>query len=163
MENKMDVDIRWMIRQRDMPGILDIENSSFEFPWTEKDFVRQANQIGMVAEYEGQIVGFVFYQFQKDYLRLLNLAVDADFRRREVGKQMVNKIIRTRSGRRRIVLDVRETNWAAQMFFKSLGFLAVSVLRDRYEDTPEDAYHFVYQFEQEERVEIANRISGVIK
>ena len=47
-----DVQIRWMIR-RDMPEVLDIERLSFEFAWTEEDFLcclRQRNCIGMVAE-----------------------------------------------------------------------------------------------------------------
>jgi len=38
------------------------------------------------------------------------------------------------------VLEVRETNLAAQLFFKNQGFRAVTVLRDYYDDTPEDAY-----------------------
>jgi ribosomal-protein-alanine N-acetyltransferase len=40
---------------------------------------------------------------------------------------------------------VRETNLPAQVFFRSLGFLATSVLQDFYQDTTEDAYlmHFL--------------------
>ena len=46
----------------------------------------------------------------------------------------------------RIMLEVRETNLAAQIFFRSAGFQAVSVLRSFYEDTPEDAYPMQYNF-----------------
>jgi ribosomal-protein-alanine N-acetyltransferase len=47
--------------------------------------------------------------------------------------------------RSRIVLEVRETNLPAQLFIRSLGFRAISVLKDFYQDTTEDAYlmHFV--------------------
>jgi len=47
--------------------------------------------------------------------------------------------------RNRIVLEVRETNLPAQLFFRSLGFRAISVLKDFYQDTTEDAYlmHYV--------------------
>ena len=51
------VHIRWMIR-RDMPEVLDIENRSFEFSWTEEDFIRclrQRNCIGMVAEHDDRV------------------------------------------------------------------------------------------------------------
>ena len=44
--------IRWMIR-RDMPDVMGIEVASFEYAWTEDDFLRclrQRNCIGMVAE-----------------------------------------------------------------------------------------------------------------
>ena len=37
--------------------------------------------------------------------------------------------------RNRIMLEVRETNLDAQLFFKNLGFRAISVLRDFYDDT----------------------------
>jgi len=48
------VHIRWMIR-RDMPEVLEIEDRSFEFSWSEEDFIRclrQRNCIGMVAEHD---------------------------------------------------------------------------------------------------------------
>ena len=52
-----------------------------------------------------------------------------------------------RSNRRnRIVLEVRETNLSAQLFFRQLGFRATGVLKGFYEDTPEDA--FLMQFRQ---------------
>ena len=51
---EVNVHIRWMIR-RDMPEVLQIERTSFEYPWSEEDFIRclrQRNCIGMVAEYD---------------------------------------------------------------------------------------------------------------
>ncbi len=62
------VHIRWMIR-RDMPEILGIEDRSFEFPWLEEDFIRclrQRNCIGMVAEHDDRIVGFMIYELHKN-------------------------------------------------------------------------------------------------
>ena len=43
------------------------------------------------------------------------------------------------------MLEVRETNLPAQLFFRAHGFRAVSVLRDFYEDTAEDAYLMQYR------------------
>ena len=40
----------------------------------------------------------------------------------------------------RVLCHVRETNLPAQLFFRSLGFRAVSIVSDFYEDTREDAY-----------------------
>ncbi|MEM6473569.1 MAG: ribosomal-protein-alanine N-acetyltransferase RimI, partial [Planctomycetota bacterium] len=48
--------------------------------------------------------------------------------------------------RNRIMLEVRETNLEAQLFFKSLGFRAISVLRDFYDDTVEDAYLMQFRY-----------------
>jgi len=74
---EMGVHIRWMIR-KDMPEVLEIENSSFEFPWSEDDFIRclrQRNCIGMVAEHGERVVGFMIYELHKTRLHVLNFAV----------------------------------------------------------------------------------------
>lgn len=160
----MNVHIRWMIR-RDMPEVLSIEKSSFEFPWSEEDFIRclrQRNCIGMVAEYDERVVGFMIYELHKDQLHVLNFSVRPDVRRRGIGMQMVNKLVGKLSQQRRnrIVLEIRETNLAAQMFFKNLNFRAVSLLRDYYDDTVEDAYVMQYRYKSENAkpLEPVNRI-----
>ena len=144
------VHIRWMIR-RDMPEVLNIENRNFEFSWTEEDFIRclrQRNCIGMVAEYDEQVVGFMIYELHKNRLHILNFAVSPDFQRQAVGKSMVRKLIGKLSPQRRnrILLEIRETNLGAQLFFRDEGFRAISVLRDFYDDTIEDAYLMQYRY-----------------
>ncbi len=150
-KHEICVHIRWMIR-RDMAEVLEIETKSFEFPWSEQDFIRclrQRNCIGMVAEYDERVVGFMVYELHKDQLHILNFAVHPDFNRRCVGKQMVQKLISKLSHQRRnrIILEVRETNLSAQLFFRNMGFRAITVLRDYYDDTVEDAYLMQYRYE----------------
>ncbi len=164
-QQELRVHIRWMIR-RDMPDVLEIERKSFEFPWSEEDFIRclrQRNCIGMVAEAEDRVVGFMIYELHKSRLHILNFAVHPDFRLRHVGAQMVEKLVGKLSSQRRnrILLEVRETNLAAQVFFRSAGFRAISVLREFYEDTPEDAYLMEYRFRGTEQEGFApvNRIT----
>lgn len=150
----VQVQIRWMIR-RDMVEVLQIERESFEFHWTEEDFLcclRQRNCIGMVAEAEGQVVGFMIYELHKTRLHILNFAVASDFRRLGVGQQMVDKLIGKLSQQRRkeITLEVRETNLPAQLFYQHQDFVAVGVLRDHYEDSEEDAYVMKYRLDPED-------------
>ena len=159
------VHIRWMIR-RDMPAVLGIENKCFEFAWNEEDFIRclrQRNCIGMVAEDEEGVVGFMIYELHKNRLHVLNFAVHPDHRRGGVGKAMIAKLLGKLSHERRnrIMLEVRETNLDAQLFFKSIGFKAISVLRDFYDDTDEDAYLMQYRYQPsaEELAQPHNRIS----
>ena len=163
--NELRVHIRWMIR-RDMPEIVDIESLSFEFPWSEEEFVRclrQRNCIGMVAEHGDRVVGFMIYELHKTRLHILNFAVHPDCRCHAVGLQMVNKLIGKLSHQRRsrILLEVRERNLPAQVFFRSLGFRAISVLRDFYEDTVEDAYLMEYRYRPSlgEALQPVNRIT----
>jgi ribosomal-protein-alanine N-acetyltransferase len=149
-QEQLRVHIRWMIR-RDMAEVLQIENEGFEFSWNEEDFIRclrQRNCIGMVAEHDDRVVGFMIYELHRTRLHLLNFAVARDFRRRRGGTQMLAKLLAKLSSQRRtrIMLEVRETNLPAQLFFRNMGFRAVSVLRDFYDDTTEDAYLMQYRY-----------------
>ncbi len=149
-KTELCVHIRWMIR-RDMPEVLGIETSSFEFPWCEDDFIRclrQRNCIGMVAEFDERVVGFMIYELHKNRLHIMNFAVRPEFRRRGVGHSMIRKLIGKLSQQRRnrILLEIRETNLDAQLFFRDSGFRAISVLRDFYDDTTEDAYLMQYRY-----------------
>lgn len=152
-KEQLRVHIRWMIR-RDMPEVLQTEQESFEYAWTEEDFLRclrQRNCIGMVAEQGEKVVGFMIYELHKARLHILNFAVHPEFRRSGVGMQMVNKLISKLSSHRRtrITLEVRETNLAAQVFFRTQEFKAVRVLREYYDDTGEDAYMMHYRLMDE--------------
>lgn len=142
-------EINWMIR-RDMPEVIVIEDKCFEFPWIEMDFIRrlrQRNCIGMVASYDSRIIGYIVYELHKDHLHVLNMAVSPEFHRRQVGTGIINNLIGKLSHTRRtkITLDVRETNLAAQLFFRATGFMATSVIRDFYDETPEDAYQMEWR------------------
>lgn len=154
--------IRWMIR-RDMADILQIENDTFEFSWTEEEFIRclqQRNCIGMIAEMDDRVVGYMVYELHKNRLHVLNFAVDPAHRRTGIGEKMIMKLAGKLDERRRarIMLEVRETNVTAQLFFRAQGFRAVSVLHDFYDDTAEDAY--VMQYHVRYREPQFNRIHG---
>ncbi len=159
------VHIRWMIR-RDMPEVLAIEHASFEFPWCEEEFLRvlrQRNCIGMVAECGERIVGFMIYELHRNRIHVLDFATHPEFRRHGVGRQMVTKLVGKLSTQRRnrIVLCVRETNLPAQLFFRVVGFRAMEVIREHFQDTGEDGYGMLYHLDEsifDERVP-SNRIA----
>lgn len=159
--------IRWMIR-RDMPDVLRAEGQSFEYAWTEDDFLRclrQRNCIGMVAEHQDRIVGFMIYELHKNRLHVLNFAVATDFRRGGIGAQMVGKLIGKLSSHRRskVTLAVRERNLDAQVFFRMQDFRATRVLRNYYEDSGEDAFQMEFRPDwgvaEDEPMVLTNRIS----
>lgn len=150
--------IRWMVRI-DFTAVPNIEKRCFEYAWTEEDFIRclrQRNIIGMIAEREEKVIGFMVYELLKDKLRVLNFAVDPVYRRLGVGSQMVRKLVSKLSSHRRtrINLEVRESNLAAQLFFASQGFKAIRVLPGFYEDSGEDAYRMQYRFVETEEAEL---------
>jgi ribosomal-protein-alanine N-acetyltransferase len=140
----LQIQVRWMIR-RDMAEVLEIEQGSFEFPWAEEDFtycLRQRNCIGMVAEMAESVVAFMIYELHRSRLHVLNFAVRRSHRRLGIGRQMVDRLVGKLSPERRdrILLEVRERNLPAQLFFRDAGFMAISVLKNFYQDSTEDAY-----------------------
>lgn len=164
----VNVAISWMTRAHTR-HVLNIENQSFEFRWTEEDFLaclRQRNSIGMVAEVPGDhIAGFMVYDLEKSSLKILNFAVAPTCRRLTVGTQMIEKLVNKLSQQRRnrIYTEVRESNLGAQLFFKAVGFKATSVIPGLYEHQgcDEDAYRmeFFLNPDDEPRGLPLNRIS----
>lgn len=157
------IHVRWMIR-RDMTEVLTIEREAFEFPWSDEDFtrcLRQRNCIGMVAEYADSVVAFMIYELHRSRLHVLNFAVLRSHRRLGIGTQMLRKLAAKLAPERRnrIGLEVRETNLAAQLFFRSAGFRATSVLKDFYQDTTEDAYLMEFWPESQD-VSVPRRLAG---
>nr|WP_245764689.1 ribosomal protein S18-alanine N-acetyltransferase [Planctomicrobium piriforme] len=165
---RLDVQIRWLIR-RDMAEVLRIEQASTPNPWNDEDFLcclRQRNCIGMVAEHNHRILGFMIYELHKSRLHILNFAVAPEGRRHGIGSQMVLRLVDKLSQQRRseILLEIREGNLDAQLFFKKQNFKAVCVLRRHFDDTAEDAY--IMQFRLHAGAEEAafaphNRISEI--
>jgi ribosomal-protein-alanine N-acetyltransferase len=148
MAQQTKVNIRWMIR-RDLEDVVKIENECFEHPWQTHDFVlslRQKNCIGMVGEWDGEVVAYMVYNLHKSQIELLNFAVDPDFTRRGAGRQLVDKLIGKLASQRRtcIVGMVRERNVPAQMFFKAMGFRWIGTWPGYYDETEESAYQMRY-------------------
>ena len=161
-KEKVRIHIRWMIR-RDMPEVLAAELASFEYAWTEDDFLRclrQRNCIGMVAETDEHVIGFMIYELHRNRLHILNFAVHPNARRTGIGTQMVVKLVNKLSTHRRqkISLAVRERNLEAQMFFRNHDFRATRVLRRYYEDSGEDAFQMEYRVGDE----LADEMEGPV-
>ena len=162
--NGLGIHVRWMIR-RDMPEVLAIEQEAFEFPWSDEDFtrcLRQRNCIGMVAEVGDSVVAFMIYELHRTRLHVLNFAVRRSHRRLGIGTQMMGKLFAKLSVERRdrILLEVRERNLPAQVFFRSLGYRAITVLKDFYEDSTEDAYLMQFLSAEAASVAMPRRMAG---
>lgn len=135
--------------EADFPRVLRIERASFNCPWPESLFrhsLRERSTVAVVAyddiEAMPFTVGYVFYKIGQ-FIEITNLAVAPVFRRQRVGSTMVTRLITKfvdRPGKQGIRVQVRETNLAAQMFLRSLGFRAISTFSNFYSDSDEDSY-----------------------
>jgi ribosomal-protein-alanine N-acetyltransferase len=150
---EIHVHVRWMVR-RDFTQVLAIEESCFEFPWTEEEFrqcLQQPNCLGMVAEYEERIVGFVIYETPKNRIFITNIAVDPECQRHGIARQMIRKLVSKMIYQRRhkISIEIRETNLPALLCFRALGFRSATTLKNFYDAQDEDAYVLQYRLGRE--------------
>lgn len=96
----------------------------------------------IVAEVEGEIIGFVMGSIQKAYeARILALAVDEEYRRQGIGTRLTEQFLANfrDHGVERVTLEVRVSNQAAIEMYRELGFTPESVVEAYYGDD-EDAY-----------------------
>jgi len=144
--------IRWMIR-RDVKECVAIERCSFPVPWSEDEFIRtlrRRNCIGMVAEVDDLVVGYMVYDLQAGSIEVINLAVHPAYRLAGVGTAMLDKVKSklTFQRRRRVVCRVCEDNLPAHLWLRKNGFRAIGVDRAFYDQSsgcPDgDAYRFEF-------------------
>ena len=144
------VTLRYMMRP-DVLAVHEIEKMSFNYPWTVGDFIRcgrEKRYISVVAEIADEVVGYMIYDVHKHFLDLLNFAVHPDVRRCGIGRMMIEKIIDrlSKGPRDRVMMEISETNLHGQLFFRSMGFKATSVVRGCFEDGG-DAYLMKYMIQ----------------
>lgn len=169
----MNIDIRWMIT-RDLPEVLHIENRSFADPWEEFHFLqcmRETSCIGLVAELlpkpgshyrECQIVGYVIYKFAARYIDLFNLAVLPEVRRNGIGRQLVERLAKKLTPRRRVLLsEVSDANLPAHLFFHAVGMRATSVIRQPYETSDSDAYRFTRRYQPDPAAQADQQLAAI--
>lgn len=146
--------IRWIIR-RDMDEMLAIESACFQWDaWREEDFVKmllQRDVIGVVAEHDEAVVGYLVYRLSKKGITIENLAVDPALWKMGVGRALIEKQQRKLSATRRTWLrsHVLDSNLNAQLFFKAMGFRATGISANHYDDGS-DAYKMVYRHQVRE-------------
>lgn len=93
------------------------------------------------GEARGAPLGFALVWLAADEVHLLDLAVDAAFRRRGVGRALLRAVIEggRSAGGAQVLLEVRRSNAAAIHLYAATGFRELDVRRAYYADNGEDA------------------------
>ena len=103
--------------------------------WMPADYLAQRL---MVAVSGGGVTGFAAARQVADgEFEILNLAVAPEFRRQGIARKLLEALFQDSHGT--FFLEVRESNQAAQMCYKSLGFQLVGRRPGYYESPPEAA------------------------
>jgi ribosomal-protein-alanine N-acetyltransferase len=130
------------MKEEDLPEVLEIENRSFATPWSLRSFQNELEKTVstcLVFKNRDRLLGYLVVWRVEDELHIANVAVHPDFRRRGVGRKLIQHAIDLAAGCRWIGLEVRASNTPALKLYKKFGFLEVGLRRNYYEREGEDA------------------------
>ena len=98
-------------------------------------------RLPLVAELEGELVGFLMSWIVADQLHVLNIATDPGWLRRGVGTALLREAARRGLARGLVeaTLEVRRGNAPGRAFYRRHGFHETGVRKRYYADNGEDA------------------------
>ena len=117
----------------DADSVAQIEKDSFTQPWSRQGFLdamRLPENIMLVAQEDGEILGYQCTYVSFDEGELTNIAVKKSARGKGVGCGILSDACRKRqksTGVERIVLEARVTNEAAISLYQKMGFVNLGI------------------------------------
>ncbi|GJL52120.1 MAG: ribosomal-protein-alanine acetyltransferase [Nitrospirales bacterium] len=143
----------------DLDELEALEDRVFTVPWSRKSFEAElsgnefslifvarccadaSNQASHDTPSTPRMVGYICAWTVFEELRFMNIAVEADMRRRGVGSELLKKIMEmgVSYGAQRALLEVRESNYPAQTLYGRFGFTSYGTRRHYYTNPIEDA------------------------
>lgn len=132
-------------RDADLVAVERLERACFSDPWSRdalwSELQSDAMRRPLVAESEGEVVGYLMAWSVADQLHVLNIAADPARRRAGVGTALLRAALALagQEGLREITLEVRESNGGARAFYRRHGFAETGRRTRYYADNGEDA------------------------
>lgn len=119
----------------DVGEIMDIERDSFPDPWSE-DAIISSLERTLVAESDGEVIGYIIASRVCDEVSIENIAVRKDKRGRGTGSLLLDFVIKGNPDCN-FFLEVRKSNVRALNFYKKFNFTEYYIRKNYYGD--EDA------------------------
>ena len=120
-----------------------IERAAFQDPWSAAQLTAclSADDVFLVAERAGAIVGYAIAQVAADEAEIVNVAVAPTARGRGIGRALVRSAVAAAAscGARAVYLEVRESNAVARRLYEAEGFAVAGRRRGYYRTPTEDA------------------------
>lgn len=139
------ITIRQINFKADIETILKLEQDIFKedaFPFFEFVYLYMRGKETFLIAHEGkQLAGYISVYVEEDTGYIASIAVDNNFRRQGIGRQLIQHIIDILQRNNKVTsieLHVRKSNHAAIELYKSLGFKVSFTELEYYGD--EDAF-----------------------
>ena len=124
--------------------VADLEKVCFADPWSVNSIASELSNplsLWLVAIENAAVVGYVGSQTVMGETDMMNVAVHPDYRRRGIGKTLIESLIVVLKERnsRSLTLEVRASNVPAITLYTDLGFTETGRRRNYYRNPKEDA------------------------
>ncbi|GAB5045946.1 ribosomal protein S18-alanine N-acetyltransferase [Thermodesulfovibrio sp. TK110] len=131
------------LKEKDFPAVLEISKQSFSVPWSLKSFMSEflnPQSILKVAEFNGEIAGYIVLRIILDEAELLSIAVKPKLRRKGIATELMRNVLdEIKNFVKSCFLEVRVSNTQAISFYEKMGFKKVGVRKKYYVLPEEDA------------------------
>lgn len=128
--------------ERHLAALAEIEKACFHAPWSEAMLREELDKgIFLVAEQDGQAIGYVGCQTVLDEGYITNVAVSPDCRRQGIGRALIAELVSCARAKELsfVTLEVRASNASALALYEGAGFGRVGVRKNFYSAPSEDA------------------------
>ena len=128
--------------ERHLAALAEIEKACFHAPWSENMLREELGKgIFLVAERDGQAVGYAGCQTVLDEGYITNVAVSPGARRQGVGRALIAALAAQAraQGLAFVTLEVRASNAPALALYEGAGFVRAGVRKNFYTAPAEDA------------------------
>ena len=121
-----------------------LETECFSLPWSENAIRSELSNplsLWLVALKDDVLIGYVGSQSVMDEADMMNLAVDANYRRQGIGEQLVASLVDhlKQLNVHSLTLEVRSSNTSAIKLYEKNGFTIVGKRPGYYQKPKEDA------------------------
>lgn len=128
----------------DVEFVAELDKICFPTPWSKSAYITEThNPAGfyIVAREDDKIVGFAGEWLVMDEAHITTIGVDPQYRRRKIGEHMLICLLdeAIKRGARRVSLEVRRYNNAAQTLYKKYMFEYAAIRKGYYSNNNEDA------------------------
>lgn len=125
------------MRVQDVPQVIAVENTIYEFPWTPGNFcdsIHAGYTATLLLNQHNVLLGYFVLMHAVDEAHLLNLSVAQQHQERGYGSRLLQHIFDTAkaSGLRRILLEVRPSNPRAAALYLRSNFTQIGVRKNYY-------------------------------
>ncbi|NLK00860.1 MAG: ribosomal protein S18-alanine N-acetyltransferase [Clostridia bacterium] len=130
---------------RHLSYVLGIEKDSFPSPWSPNTYMNELTENSFahyfVCFLDEELVAYIGLWIIMEEAHITTIAVTPKHRGKRIAEKLINFAIGYAKiqGAKKMVLEVRVSNFSAQKLYKRMDFYRIGLRREYYSDNKEDA------------------------